>query len=153
MVVKNNVPYCDYCRRELEAKTEQECLDDIIPHGWTNWRDAQVHCCYACSDGIWKPPCDECETHPCEKGRDCWASPPLHLLPYETYFANALGEDYMPTIDLDEDDPDYGESVPEDEEERELDLQIRRRQIMKLAGQHPHQTHLTVQNETEKVET
>jgi hypothetical protein len=138
-MLKNKVPYCDYCKRELEAKTEQECLDDIIPHGWTDWRDAQVHCCFKCSDEMWQPPCGECQTHPCEKGRDCWSGPPQHLFPYETYYANALGEDFMPSINLDE-DADLDEGLGDSEEEKaELDAEVRRRQLMKLAGMHPKQ--------------
>ncbi len=137
-MIKNNVPYCDNCGRELIALTEEEALADITPHGWTHWKTAICHYCFKCSDEIWQPPCDECETHPCYKGRDCWANPPQHIFPYETYYANALGEDYMPKID--EDDPDWSGS--EDEEEKQLDLEVRNRQQMKVAGMHPKQKHL-----------
>ena len=151
-MIKNKVPYCDYCKRELEALTEAKCLEDITPHGWTNWRDAQVHCCFKCSDTLWQPPCGDCETYPCNKGRDCWANPPQHLFPYETYYANALGEEYMPSIDLAEDDPDFGESTPQDEEEAQEDLEIKRRQLMKLAGTHPKQLPIILFNMSEKKE-
>ena len=139
-MIKSGRPFCDRCNREIQALTEQECLDDIIPHGWTNWKTAEYHYCFKCSDELWQPPCGECETHPCMKGRDCWANPPLHIFPYETYYASALGEDYMLTID--EDDPDFGESVAEDDVERDLDDQVRRIQRLKVAGMNPKQKHL-----------
>ena len=138
MTIKNGVPYCNYCDKELVALREQECLDDIEPHGWTNWRDAQVHCCFECFDNMWNPPCDECENHPCQKGRDCWANPPQHLFPYETYFANKLGEEtYAWKVDDEEIDNDL--ECDSEEEQKALDDEVRRRQVMKLAGMHPNQ--------------
>jgi hypothetical protein len=90
-LIKSDKPYCDECGKELRTLSEDECLDDIMSHGWTKWRSAIKHYCYDCSDKIEEkigyPPCDECETQPCERGRDCWASPPLHIFPYETYYA------------------------------------------------------------------
>lgn len=62
-------------------------MEDIIGHGWSNWRTAQVHSCYQCSFDLWDPPCGECRTHRCERGIECWSHPPLHLFPYETYYA------------------------------------------------------------------
>lgn len=136
-MIKGGRPFCDYCKRELEALTEEECLSDIFGHGWTNWRDARVHCCYKCSDTMWQPPCGQCETHPCERGRECWANPPLHLFPYETYYANALGENYLSTVDLDK-QPDYGGEAPNRSLVAE-DLEVRRKQKLRLAGNYPGQ--------------
>lgn len=125
MTIKNGVPFCDYCNCELVALTEEECLNDIRAHGWTDWKDAQVHCCYSCSEKLWQPPCEVCETEPCEKGRDCWASPPQHLFPYETYYAEVLGKTYSQIEDFDLEEPLLDE--------------VRKRQLMRLAGKHPHQ--------------
>ena len=89
-MIRNDKPYCDSCGRELRILSEEECLEDIIPHGWTDWRTAYKHYCYECSDEMWDPPCGICETQPCTRGRDCWATPPLHLFPYETYYAEEI---------------------------------------------------------------
>ena len=89
-MIKHDRPFCNNCKKEIQALTEDECLEDICGHGWSNWRTAQVHYCYECSDLLWQPPCGECETHPCERGRECWANPPLHIFPYETYYAERL---------------------------------------------------------------
>jgi hypothetical protein len=142
-MIKNGVPYCDYCNKELVALREEEALGDIEPHGWTDWRTASVHACFECYDNMWEPPCGECETHPCQKGRECWANPPLHLFPYETYFANKLGETYAWKMDAEA----IEETEDESEEEKKKtveDAAIRRRQLMRLAGQHPNQKVLLV---------
>lgn len=90
LMIVNGKPCCDWCGEMLDAKCD---LDDAS--GWTDWRTAKRHCCHGCEDklldGSGYPPCWKCETHPCERDRDCWASPPLHLFPYETFFANSLG--------------------------------------------------------------
>lgn len=130
-MIKNGVPFCDYCHNELVALTREECLNDIRGHGWINWRDAQVHCCYNCSEKLWQPPCEICETHPCEKGQDCWSTPPQHLFPYETYYADVLGKTY----DLIDEDFDLEEPI---------DIEVRQRQIMRQAGNHPNQRKLFV---------
>ncbi|MGD6807534.1 MAG: hypothetical protein ACQCN4_11315 [Candidatus Bathyarchaeia archaeon] len=140
-MIKSGVPFCNYCEKELVALTEEEALADITSHGWTNWRTASVHCCFECSDKMWKPPCGECETHPCERGRDCWASPPLHLFPYETYYADRLGEEPY-AFEIDDTDDESEETESKDAKEKQLDLAVRRRQLMKLAGRHPHQKRL-----------
>lgn len=142
MVLKNGVPFCDKCGRELVALTEAEALADIMGHGWTDWRTAAVHYCFKCSDELWQPPCGECETHPCKRGRDCWASPPLHLFPYETYFANALGEDYCPVVEVA--NSDYETLANLEAEGPDLVMDVRRRQNMRIAGLHPKQKKLFV---------
>jgi hypothetical protein len=129
-MIKNGVPVCNYCNKELVALTKEEALADG-GHGWHDWRDALVHSCNTCFDRLWDPPCGICETHPCERGNDCWASPPLHIFPYETYFADRLeDEGKVPEID---DDFDL---------EEPLDLEVRQRQIMLKSGQHPNQQKL-----------
>ena len=99
MLIKGGKPYCDECGKELQTLSEDECLEDIMPHGWTKWETAHKHYCYGCSDKIEEeigyPPCDECETQPCERGRDCWANPPLHIFPYETYYAELKPQDCL----------------------------------------------------------
>ena len=98
-MIKNGVPFCKYCEKELVALTEEECLADIEGHGWSNWKTASVHSCNTCFHKMWQPPCEICETHPCERS-GCWASPPLHIFPYETYFADRLdGSEELPVID------------------------------------------------------
>jgi len=126
-MIKNGVPHCDYCKRELVALRDQECLDSMQPHGWTNWKTAKVYSCFECYDNKWIAPCEECRTQPCQKGNGCWANPPLHLFPYETYFANRLGEET------------YAWKIDEDDFGNPIDLEVRKKQTMCLAGQHPHQ--------------
>jgi len=101
MLIAGHV-FCDNCKEELQRLTEEECLNDWIPHGWTKWRTADKHYCYECSDKLWDPPCGECRTQPCTRGRDCWASPPLHIFPYETYYAEKLSEKEPPSTTLDQ---------------------------------------------------
>jgi len=92
-MIKNGKPFCDECGKKVKALSERAALDDITPHGWTNWKTAGKILCETCEEKILKdanfPPCDECETHPCERGRDCWAEGryPIHRIPYETYTA------------------------------------------------------------------
>ena len=91
-MIKDGKPFCDGCHVELEVLNKEEALDSFPPCGWSDWRTAHKHYCHDCYDTICDkvgfPPCDKCETHPCERGRDCWASPPLHIFPYETYFGD-----------------------------------------------------------------
>ena len=89
-MIRNGKAHCDSCGRELRRLSEEECLEDIIPHGWTDWRTAYKHYCYECPNELWDPPCGICETQPCHRGSDCWATPPLHLFPYETYYAENI---------------------------------------------------------------
>jgi len=93
-MISNGKPLCNECEREIEALTLEEQMEDIFPHGWSNWRTAHKHYCFDCSNLICKkvnyPPCGECRTHPCRKGNDCWATPPLHIFPYETYYAERI---------------------------------------------------------------
>ena len=89
-MIKKGKPYCDGCGCELQRLSEEQCLEDIIPHGWTEWGTAHKHYCHKCPNELWTPPCGICETQPCTRGRDCWATPPLHLFPYETYYASGI---------------------------------------------------------------
>ncbi len=63
---------------------------EYIWHGFF-WRHAAKHYCEDCSDNLVEqvgfPPCGECRTQPCTRGGDCWAAPPLHLFPYETFWS------------------------------------------------------------------
>lgn len=43
-----------------------------------------------CAKTLWDTPCDICQDEPCTENRSCWASPPLHLFPYETYYAERV---------------------------------------------------------------
>lgn len=90
-MIKHDKPFCDECGKELKALTEEEALNEILGCGWVDWKTAHKHYCHNCSEKICKkvgyPPCEICETQPCERGRDCWATPPLHIFPYETYYA------------------------------------------------------------------
>jgi hypothetical protein len=88
-MIKDGLPFCDHCKRLLQPLTEEEALNEGFC-GWSNWHTAHKHYCHECSDKLWNPPCGECETHPCERGRDCWANPPLHIFPYETYYADPV---------------------------------------------------------------
>lgn len=150
-MIKNNVPYCEYCHREMQALTPRQALDDIRPHGWHNWRTAVCHVCFDCSDGqfdewakdVGFPACYECETYPCKRGRDCWdhRNPPNNE-PYETYYADALSPAIL--IPNEEDDDEDEEDGPETEEDKELLLQVQRRQRMRLAGMDPKQLRLII---------
>lgn len=133
-MIKNGVPVCDFCKKELVALTEEECLNDIESHGWPNWKTAEVHSCNKCFNSKWQPPCEMCDTAPCTKGRECWANPPLHIFPYETYFADRLNDSNLPEIDEDFD------------LEEPIDLEARKRQIMLKSGEHPNQTKLLLKN-------
>lgn len=95
-MLKSNRPYCDHCGRKMRRLRE----DDGEPHGF-HWRIAREHVCNECADAAidqaWKDrdPCGECETEPCKRGRDCWFDPHLPW-PYETYFADPMGEKASP---------------------------------------------------------
>lgn len=67
----------------------------------SDWRSASVHACFQCFNDMWRPPCDVCRTSPCQRG-ECWAHPPLHLFPYETYFANRLGSETPAWVNIEE---------------------------------------------------
>lgn len=106
-MIRNGAPFCDVCRQELKAWTEEEALEAVPPCGWHDWKTAAVHYCHDCADRLMDqagfPPCGICETHPCERGRDCWATPPLHLFPYETFFGETLFDNtYNNDFDLEE---------------------------------------------------
>ena len=87
-------PHCDICKQELKHAEDEETHYAEGEHQGLFWKGADVMYCEDCSDKLMDkvgyPPCGECETQPCEKGRDCWASPPLHLFPYELYVAEKL---------------------------------------------------------------
>ena len=55
---------CDFCHRKIEKLSEDDAIADICPHGWTDWKTADKHACYHCSEIL-----------------------PDHNFPYETYYA------------------------------------------------------------------
>ncbi len=65
-MIRNNKPFCDKCKREIQALTEDDALCDIEGHGWTDWKTADKHLCYGCADKLLKEanysPCDICRT-------------------------------------------------------------------------------------------
>lgn len=93
MIIRGK-PYCDECQEKLIHLTEEEMEADyeqnMVSHGFP-WKRASRHYCFECAEKIMDdhnyPPCDGCRTRPCDRHGDCWASPPLHLFPYETYVA------------------------------------------------------------------
>jgi len=90
-MIKHGIPHCDVCGAELKHAADEEThYGEDEQHGFY-FTHAVKHYCEDCSDELMDkagyPPCGECETHPCERGRDCWASPPLHLFPYETFYS------------------------------------------------------------------
>lgn len=48
MVEKNGKLYCDFCGKRIEKLTQEEALNDLMPHGWTEWQTAQAHSCMDC---------------------------------------------------------------------------------------------------------
>lgn len=83
-------PYCDICKQEMVM---QQGPDEWGHEPWP-LGSAIAHVCEDCFDEAfsiqWEMdnPCGSCETRPCERGRDCWYTPPiLRQLPYETYYA------------------------------------------------------------------
>lgn len=46
----NRVLYCDYCKARIEKLTEEEALNDLQGHGWTDHNTAEMHVCYNCAD-------------------------------------------------------------------------------------------------------
>ncbi len=91
-MILHGKPHCDVCKSELKHALDEETHYAEGKHDGFFWKSAIKHYCRECSeklcDQVNYPPCGECRTQPCEKGRDCWASPPLHLFPYETYCAD-----------------------------------------------------------------
>jgi hypothetical protein len=85
-MIQNDKPVCDYCKKIMVASSTNSSGDELWP-----WKHALAHCCESCFDKlfdeVWneRDPCGECETQPCERGRECWFEPNLGL-PYETYF-------------------------------------------------------------------
>jgi len=51
-MIKDGKPCCDECKIELEALTEEEAIEDILGHGWSDWRTAIKHYCYQCAEKI-----------------------------------------------------------------------------------------------------
>lgn len=92
-MLKNNKPFCDLCKREMEIISEEDGEPCGFPHD-----KAHEHVCSECHEALFdlawdrRDPCGECETKPCERGRDCWYQPSLGLV-YETYFADAIAEE------------------------------------------------------------
>ena len=90
-MIKHGLPHCDICKEELQHAPDEETHYAEGEHQGFFWTQAHVHYCNECSDKLMDqvgyPPCGICETHRCERGRDCWASPPLNLFPYELYVA------------------------------------------------------------------
>jgi len=95
MGFRNGFPICTHCGREIKRLTFEEQMNDIMGHGWSDWHTAHVHSCYQCYNDYGSPPCDECYSHRCERGIDCWWYPPLHLFPYETYLAEVNLEELL----------------------------------------------------------
>ena len=40
---------CETCKRRIEALSEEEVLNDIEEHGWTNWKTANSIKCFDCA--------------------------------------------------------------------------------------------------------
>jgi hypothetical protein len=49
---------CEICHRRIEALTEDEALNDMDAHGWTNWKTAHSVKCFDCANDY-----DEYETY------------------------------------------------------------------------------------------
>lgn len=89
-MLKDGKPYCDFCKNAMQMIRLNEDGDEV----W-QWESAHSHVCNKCfvtkSSAAWKEdnPCKTmCENRPCEKGGECWYSPPfMRNLPYETYYA------------------------------------------------------------------
>ena len=45
----SNTLRCETCHRKIEKLSEREALDDISPHGWTNWKTAHSIKCFDCA--------------------------------------------------------------------------------------------------------
>jgi hypothetical protein len=90
-MIKEGRPFCDDCGREMLALDDDEVEEYCPAAGGFPWERACKHYCTPCADKLWQPPCEtECQTQPCERGRECWWHPQLHVWPYETYFAPRL---------------------------------------------------------------
>ena len=96
-MLKNKSVYCDECGKEMLYLTQEEACNDFLPHGWTDVETAHNHICNDCADKRWQElwdaddPCGQCETQPCDRGRDCWWNPSFGTYwDYETYFADNL---------------------------------------------------------------
>lgn len=64
---------CENCKAEIVKLKEDDFGEPI----WnTRW---EQYLCEDCYDKIWKElldnACPVCETHPCERGRECWVNP------------------------------------------------------------------------------
>ena len=64
---KDNKLYCDFCKRRIEMLTQEQALNDLPGHGWTDWKTAHKHSCMDCPDDL-----------------------PEHNFPYETYFGQRI---------------------------------------------------------------
>lgn len=40
---------CQTCKRRIETLSEEEALEDLEPHGWTNWKTANAIKCFDCA--------------------------------------------------------------------------------------------------------
>lgn len=89
-MLRDDRVFCDLCKKEMVRTTVSEEGDELWP-----WKEAFAHVCDGCFDGAvdraWDDfeACIKCETHPCERGRECWFEPAL-ALPYETYYAKTV---------------------------------------------------------------
>lgn len=89
-MLKDGRPFCDFCDNAMQMVRLSDDGDEV----W-KWEHAHAHVCHECfcteNSAAWsedKPCTTMCENRPCEKGRDCWYTPPfMRNLPYETYYA------------------------------------------------------------------
>lgn len=73
MITSNRV-FCEECKKEIEALSEEDASADIIGHGWSDFKTAQKHLCEPCVERIRK----ECGYR---------ESIVIYHIPYETYIA------------------------------------------------------------------
>jgi hypothetical protein len=79
---------CENCKKELVHRKED--FGEPIDVEGTRW---EQYLCERCHAKIWKAlldgACPVCETHPCEKGRECWVNPFPRIM-YLCYVAPRL---------------------------------------------------------------
>ena len=76
---------CERCNQQIVLLTEDELGEPI------DWSiKYEQYLCDECYEKIWdelmEDCCPRCNTHPCEKGRDCWINPFPHIM-YLCYIA------------------------------------------------------------------
>ncbi|MCW4005987.1 MAG: hypothetical protein NWF04_05250 [Candidatus Bathyarchaeota archaeon] len=103
-MIKEELPFCDECGKQLTAWTTQEALSSDWG-GWPDWKTAQKHYCKSCHDQIveeWEkdadfPACGLCETYPCKQGLACWDDrcSPIEKISHKNFFGELAAK---PTI-------------------------------------------------------